>query len=117
MTNNELYNKSVKIYQDNNIKDDKIYVISDNKKYNNYYNDEWTKADSIYTQDLEKLLDMVKKQNEDTTTIGTLKVRDNKLIIEHNHSEVILCDLDSENAASEILAGIAKIQLKEINNG
>lgn len=108
-----------KVYTNKRIKDDNIYVI-DNNKYKDYTEvGSWVKeSESILgnSEDLKRLMDLIEKQKNDTTTVGTLKIRDGKLILEHGMKEIVMCDLEDENAAASIMAAIAKIQLEEMSN-
>ena len=66
---------------------------------------------------IEEIQDTIHEINRDTATLGTLKVRDGKLIVEHSMKETVLCDLEDENAAATIMGAIAKIQLEETISG
>jgi len=94
--------------------------VTDNKAMNDFFKELGAFADQKSVlgdkNTLKELMDMIEKQKRETSVIGTLKIRDNKLIIEHDLREIVMCDLEDKNAASMIMAVIAKIQLEETLN-
>lgn len=124
--------KEIKIaYKDykSSHKDDYINSIENTRKNDGWYskqnnvysNDTWIKEKTIIDpeEDSKRLKDLKRKmvkKKEDAATIGILKIKNNKLIIERNMKEIVICDLDDKDAAAAIMASLAKIQLEELTN-
>ena len=126
----DTWTEETSIVFDKNLKNDEWYVINKekindslNKTYEKIYDGQWIKkeektiiAPENMKDRLKELIDVVEKQRDDTTAIGTLKIRDNKLILERNLKEIVICDLDDKDAAAAIMASLAKIQLEELSS-
>lgn len=74
-----------------------------------------TTTTDISIEDIRKSMGL-DDDSDDSKKIGMLKIKDNKLIIEHNMKEIVICDLDDDNISASILAAIAKIQLEDISS-